>query len=445
MQPRSAGVHPAPPISALRLSAYAALQLPLAMALLPVVLNVGPLYKAMALNLSWLGIIFFATRLLDAVQDPLIGFISDRMTHIRHGRLKLVLVSVPFLGAGFYAVFSPPAMGPDYLLVYLTLALILVHLGYSGVSISYHSLGAELSNDYVERTRVTIFREVFGIAGMLAGTVLPVALAAKMGETQGLGLMALIYLPVLAVPAAIVWFASPSSVVPPVPIAPRSQILRRVVGPIKNPRFRRLLLTYLLNGVGVGVAASVVLFFVDDVVHAKAMTPYFVLAYFGAGVLSVPIWLYLARRYSKSLSWFAGVVASTIGLGAACMVGSGDVTLFLVVCLIAGMGLGADYGIPPAILADIIHNEASETQGESGKYFGLWAMATKLTGAIGSGLAFPLLDLMGYNTGGDNSFPLIVTYAILPVCLKAITGVVLWFVKVETERPSVGRQFTANY
>src|SRR6185436_20254885 len=100
---------------------------------------------------------------LDAIQDPLIGYFSDRMTHFRRGRLKLVLGSVPLLGIGFYAVFSPPAMAQDWLLLYLGLALILVHLGYSGVSISYHSLGAELSHDYIERTRVTIFREVFGI------------------------------------------------------------------------------------------------------------------------------------------------------------------------------------------------------------------------------------------------------------------------------------------
>jgi Na+/melibiose symporter-like transporter len=45
-------------------------------------------------------------------------------------------------------------------------ALLLVHLGYSGVSISYHSHGAELTDDYNERTKVTVGREVFGLLGM---------------------------------------------------------------------------------------------------------------------------------------------------------------------------------------------------------------------------------------------------------------------------------------
>ena len=60
--------------------------------------------------------------------------------------------------------------------VWLMAALLLVHLGYSGVSISYHSHGAELSDDYNERTRVTVGREVFGLIGMTFAVVLPVAL-----------------------------------------------------------------------------------------------------------------------------------------------------------------------------------------------------------------------------------------------------------------------------
>ena len=54
-----------------------------------------------------------------------------------------------------------------YLLVSVGfLALFVVHLGYAGVSISYHAHGAELTDDYNERTRVTVGREVFGPAAV---------------------------------------------------------------------------------------------------------------------------------------------------------------------------------------------------------------------------------------------------------------------------------------
>jgi GPH family glycoside/pentoside/hexuronide:cation symporter len=136
-----------------RLGAYATLQLPLAMSALPIVVTVAHFYgkhvfAGVAGILSILGIVFFVTRLVDAIQDPLIGFVSDRLTHFRNGRLLMAIASVPFLGAGFYAIFAPPQLDHYAMLVYLFVGLLVVHLGYSGVTINYHSIGAELSYDY---------------------------------------------------------------------------------------------------------------------------------------------------------------------------------------------------------------------------------------------------------------------------------------------------------
>ena len=102
-------------LNRLRLGAYATLQLPLAMSALPIVVTVAHFYgkhvfAGVAGILSILGIVFFVTRLVDAIQDPLIGFVSDRLTHFRNGRLLMAIASVPFLGAGFYAIFAPPQL-----------------------------------------------------------------------------------------------------------------------------------------------------------------------------------------------------------------------------------------------------------------------------------------------------------------------------------------------
>src|SRR6185295_11599076 len=82
---------------------------------------------------------------------------------------------------------------------WLMAALLLVHLGYSGVSISYHSHGAELSDDYNERTRVTVGREVFGLLGFAVAVVLPVVLTAKLGENRGYMLLGLLFIPLAVV------------------------------------------------------------------------------------------------------------------------------------------------------------------------------------------------------------------------------------------------------
>jgi GPH family glycoside/pentoside/hexuronide:cation symporter len=418
------------------------LQLPLAMAALPIVLNVSHFYgKHFAVNLTLIGVIFLLTRLIDAIQDPLIGYFSDRLTHRKNGRLWMAVGSVPILGIGFFAVFSPPDLTGHAMLLYLLLALIVVHLGYSGVSISYHSLGAELSYDYNERTRVTVWREVFGILGLLLGAALPPYLVTLFGELQGHARLAVTFLPLLLVPAILIWVFKPRPVTPPVPKNAFS-ISRVFVAPFRNKRFRTLLAVYLINGSAVAIAASVVLFFIDDIVEAPQHKVWFILAYFASGMFSVPFWLWLSKRTSKSGAWFAGIIFSSGGLALAMFVGAGDVTGYLIVCVLAGFGLGADYGLPPAILADVIHNEVSDSQGESGKYFGLWAMATKITTAIGGGIALPMLDVLGYTPGStDSSWALIAVYAALPAFVKLLAVAWLWRIRVESAKPSVRKQW----
>jgi glycoside/pentoside/hexuronide:cation symporter, GPH family len=433
---------PTKPLSLWRLGAYSALQLPMAMAALPIVLNVSHFYgKQFAVDLELLGAIFLFTRALDAIQDPVLGYFSDKLTHWRDGRLKMAMASVPILALGFYGVFAPPDLQPSALLVYLTVMLVIAHFGYSGITISYQALGAELSYDYHERTRVTVTREVFGIAGLLLGSALPVVLTSKMGEVHGYATLALWFIPILIIPSVVVWFLSPRAVTPPVVQHSSGSIIRDFAAPVRNRRFRLLLTVYLVNGTSVAIAASVVLFFIDDVVGSKENVTWFILTYFGAGVLSVPAWLWVARRSSKSFAWLCGVVMSAVGLLCAGFLGQGDVVPYLFICALAGFGLGADYGIPPAILADVIHNEISDSQGESGKYFGLWAMATKLMTAIGGGIALPLLGVMGYTPNAPSSaWPLLVTYGLLPAAVKAVSAVLLWYIQVEAARPCVRDQ-----
>jgi GPH family glycoside/pentoside/hexuronide:cation symporter len=424
------------------------------MSALPIVVTVSHFYgkyvfAGVAGILSVLGLVFFVTRLVDAIQDPLIGFISDRLTHFRNGRMMMAIASVPCLGIGFYAVFAPPQLDHYAMLLYLFVALLVVHLGYSGVSINYHSLGAELSYDYNERTRVTIWREVFGIVGLLLGAGLPPFLETNFGPADGYLRVAVIFLPLLLIPTCAFWLFSPRPVTPPLPKKPFS-FFQVFVVPFRNRRFRSLLLVYLINGISVGIAVTVVLFFIEDVLKVEGNFKFtFIGLYFLSGILSVVFWLWLSRRTSKSAAWAMGIAFSCIGITAAAFVGAGDIVAFGIICVFAGFGLGADYGLPPAILADVIHNEVSESQGESGKYFGLWAMATKLTAAIGGSAALILLDgfnLLLYGHAYDSTIDtgplaLILVYACLPAVVKFAALMLIWRIRIESAKPSVRRQW----
>lgn len=469
-----------------RLVAYATLQLPLNMAALPVVLNVPKFYgDALGLSFAALGTYLLITRVIDALQDPLIGYVSDRMTKRPRGRLLFVLMCMPLLVGGFFMLFDPPskaALGVGGLTAWLIVALIIVHLGYAGVSISYHAHGADLTDDYNERTRVTVAREVFGLTGMTLAVVLPAllinpnihsdiaeawkaataALAAakaagdgaavaaaqsavnglkQAAEIKGYGIFGILFIPIALLCFLPSYLWSPNSVHPPVDRKGRASVFHDFLAPLKNPRFRRLLLVFVVNGSALGIAVSVMLFYVEYVLKGTTVQAGMVLlTYFVSAAASVPLWMWLSKRTSKAAAWFAAMVLTVISFGGAGLIGEGQIGLFIAAAVLTGMALGADYGLPPSILADIIHaEEGADSKGETGAYFGLWALSTKLATAVGAALSLPVAAMLGFDPGNVkfDTNGLVVTYIMLPIGVKVIAGLLIWYIRIEAMRPSV--------
>jgi Na+/melibiose symporter-like transporter len=466
-----------------RLIAYSTNQLPLNMAALPVVLNVSHFYgEVLKVPLGIMGLIFIVARIIDAIQDPVIGLISDKFTHRGpRGRLTFVALTLPLMIGGFYMLFHPPEtlfVQPTLLAIWLFAALFIVHLGYSGVSISYHAHGAELSDDYNERTRVTVGREVFGLLGMTLAVVLPTYFTAKLGDHAGYVYMGLVFIPIALLFALPTLLWSPPSVHPPVvrenpeihvryfrnwlvslaPVLARptrnmeaSTSLKTLVpffAPMKNRLFRRLLLVFIINGSALGVAVSVMLFYVEHVLKGnKTQAGIILLVYFGAAALSVPMWLLLSRRYTKTVAWFFAMVMTVLAMSLAVFLGAGDFALFLPIAIVTGLGIGADYGLPPSVLADIINApEGKDTRGDTGAYFGLWALSTKLATAIGAAGSLPVAALLGFNPsrGEYSGTALVFVYIALPVAIKIVAALLIWFIRIEAERGSVRDELTVR-
>lgn len=458
----TASAGPAQPQSKLpfgRLVAYAALQLPLAMTALPVVLNVAHYYgEVLKLSLAIMGPVLMASRVIDAIQDPLIGLLSDRLTRYRFGRMFLVAAALPLLMGGFFMMFDPPAMfqpgsesyieHPWLLAAWLFVSLLLVHLGYSGVSISYHAHGAELTDDYNERTKVTVAREVFGLSGMMVAVVLPTLLVSKFGEAAGHQWLGILFLPIALCFAIPTLFFSPPSVHGEVKRAPGVSVMQQFLSPFANPLYRRLLAIFFVNGSAIAIAVSVMMFYAEHVLAAtKLQVGMILLTYFLCGAASVPLWMFLSRRFGKATAWFVGIVLSMVAMAVAGMAGQGEIGWFIAATVFTGIAIGADYGLPPSILADVINaKEGKHGRGAAGTYFGMWALATKLATAAGAAASLPIVAWLGFNPsrGLYDQHALFVVYIVLPIVVKGIAGLMVWFMRIEPERPSVHEVLTGR-
>ncbi len=414
-----------------RLIAYSLASIPLAMAALPIYVNVPKFYSdVIGVSLAAIGGLLLAARIFDAVQDPLLGYWSDRTRHTKWGRFVWVVAGAPLLAASMLGLFNPPALSANLMMWWLVAMLLVVYTAFSMLQISYQAYGAEISDDPVQRTRVVSFREGFGLIGVFLAAALPQVLSSQYGPREGYAIFALIFIPFVLVMVGLTVWLSPA---PKVRIATVSQgAFSNMLLPLKNLRFKSLLLVFVFNGIAASIPATLVLFFIEDVIKAPAQAAAFLIAYFAAGAAGMPLWVWLSARIGKGRAWLVGMLVSIVAFVWAFMLGAGDVVAFGIICVLSGLGLGADLALPPSILADVIDDDERAGHGRNeGAYFGLWNLVTKMNLALAAGIALPALAMLGYVPQGKNASSsltyLAAIYALLPCVLKAIAAAALLY------------------
>lgn len=110
---------------------------------------------------------------VDSFIDPLVGSISDN-SRSRHGRRHpFMLASAIPIAVGFGLLFSiPPALKGAGLFAYVMTMLMMVRVGLSFFQVPYIALGAELSDDYAERSTIVASRVLFTVVGGLTAAFL---------------------------------------------------------------------------------------------------------------------------------------------------------------------------------------------------------------------------------------------------------------------------------
>lgn len=405
--------------------AYGIPGLPLAMLGLPLYVYLPTFYAGpLGIDLALVGLALLLARATDVVTDPLAGWISDRWPGPGgHRKAPMIMGAVLLLVSAHFLFRPPEGVGFGYLLA----ASLATYLGWTLITVPYTAWGAELSRDYHGRSQVTAHRE----AWVIVGTVLAIALPAIWGiaddSAATLDQAATVLLLLLPVALAVCLTLVPETG-RPASSGSWSQSLRLLRA---NRPFQRLLAAYLFNGVANALPATLFLLFVTHVLNADSWAGPLLVAYFAAGILGLPLWLKVARRSNKHRAWAGSMLlASTVFLTVP-FLGSGDTTVFLVICILSGLGLGADLALAASLQADVVEWD-SHHRGEqrAGLFFGLWGMATKLGLACAVGIAFPLLDVAGFNANAANEaqglLAISLLYGALPIVFKLIAVRLIW-------------------
>jgi GPH family glycoside/pentoside/hexuronide:cation symporter len=198
--------------------------------------------------------------------------------------------------------------------------------------------------------------------------------------------------------------------------------------PFRNTKFRWLFAVFILNGIAAAIPATLFLFFTNDRLALPQYSGLFLVLYFLAAAVSMPLWAILARRYGEKRAWLIGMALAITAFVWAYFLTSGAISGFAVICILSGFALGADLALPPALLAGVI-GHANDIGKHEGAYFGIWNWATKMNLALAAGISLPLLEILGYKTGTTDIqglHALAIGYALLPCMLKGFAAALLW-------------------
>ena len=403
--------------------AYGLLGLPLAFVALPLYVILPNHYaREFGVPLATLGAILLGARLFDAFIDPLLGRFSDYLfARSAKSVLALGAIAALVLALGFTLLFFPLVRTPGALIVWASVMLMLTYAAYSALSVSHQSWGAMLGGNEAERSRIVAWREGLGLIGVVLASVTPVAL----------GLPATTAIFFIALTAGwLAWTRAVRPIAVPTYAATTAHGMSAILRPFKHVNFRRLLAVFMLNGIASAVPATLVLFFIQDLLQAPpAMEPLFLGSYFLSAALSIPLWLAIVKRIGLAASWLCGMALAIAVFGWATQIGAGNTTAFLAITSLSGLALGTDLALPGALLAGVIQRNGDSGRSE-GAYFGWWNFATKLNLALAAGLALPMLGLFGYAPGvhaPQALNALVIAYCVLPCVLKLLAAAGLYF------------------
>jgi len=367
-----------------------------------------------------LGAVLGLSRFWDAVSDPVAGYLSDR-TRTRFGRRRpwLAAAALPF-GISMVMLWSPPAaLSGGWVTAWIALGLILFYTTYTALMVPYDALGAELSQDYDDRTRLFAYRHGVGTAGMALGAgAFYLLLEAEKPETAVLGIGSRDLGSLVALASLVLVCLSMAVLVVRLRERPDYQDRgpERVFGAFgdvgRNPHARRLLGVQALHFFSMVTLSIVSAFLFQHVMKVPSAVTAALVGCFALGtVLAIPVWVRLSLRFGKSRCWRAslfmvGCLYTGVFLGLQNGLSQDPLSLIFtgLASALLGGAQSSNFVFSRSMQADVIdYDEVETSERKEGAYLATWSFVEKCSGAAAAVLIGGALQLVDYTPGAEQT------------------------------------------
>jgi glycoside/pentoside/hexuronide:cation symporter, GPH family len=124
--------------------------------------------QVLGLSGTYAGLAVGIALMIDAITDPMAGSLSDNWRSRLGRRHPFIYASIVPMAICFFLLFSPPELDQFGLFLWLLSFAVLTRVSMTLYHVPHTALGAELSNDFAERTTVVAYRQFFSTFGGLA-------------------------------------------------------------------------------------------------------------------------------------------------------------------------------------------------------------------------------------------------------------------------------------
>jgi glycoside/pentoside/hexuronide:cation symporter, GPH family len=364
------------------------------------------------LNAGLAGSILMISKVWDAINDPIVGMLSDR-TQSRWGRRHpwMLFGAIPF-GIFFFLQWLVPNFSPDpttnqwALFSYYVAIAIAFNTFYTIVNLPYTALTPELTQDYDERTSLNSFRFAFSISGSILSLVLALGIFAIF--KRDLREQYLVLGAICAVLSVLPLYWCVWGTRQRVQKTERQRLATHSESSL--PYFQQLKIVFsnrpFLYVIGIYLCSWLA------VQNTVAVIPYFVLSWMGLSnqvftqvVIAVQVtalvmlfvWSAVSARVGKRAVYFMGMslwIIAEIGLF---FLQPGQVGWMYVLAVFAGFGVSTAYLIPWSMMPDVIElDELNTGQRREGIFYGFMVLLQKVALAIGLFVVGQALEFSGY-------------------------------------------------
>ncbi len=352
----------------------------------------------------------------DAINDPLVGMLSDRLK-TRWGRRRpfLLWFAIPY-GLGFMLLWwAPPWESQIALAITVSLTYMISDTLQTFIFVPLYALTPEITLDYDERTSLTGFRMFFNLLASLvtavaAPAVIDAAMASGATQQQGYQIVAALFGGLAIIPLLLIFFTIRERERSPEEIeleekTPLREILRTAW---QNIPFRFATGIYVFNWLTFDIVALMLPFYLaywvaeGDLLYKALGLPLesTVFAFLlGTSVFALPLWVWLAKKVGKRYAYIIGMSFWTVVLMLIFSLQPGEITTMLVYSVLAGLSVATAHVLPDSIFPDVIEwDELRTGRRQEGIYYGIKNFIRKLTGAFAIFLSLQVIGWFGYQS-----------------------------------------------